>query len=823
MSGCNYFEKDPCTACDPRVPSTPLSLRNPPGQISLRYRAGTFSTFRQAMLDALVERPVVSQDPINPAARYQLTTRDETDFGVATLDLWAYVCDVLTFYQQAIVNEAFPRTAILRESLARQGMLLGYKPARGKSATVYVAFTADKDTRTTVPAGTKLQSVPPDGGQPATFETSEALTISTAANQPLLMGAPVAASFTKSAEMKSDSGGPAVAPGTKLLFYKESPAERYETTVTKVTPTTLGKRVEWLGNLGGKAVSSLKVARMGRKFRLFGAASPDKYLVPDNSNPPVFTVSNTDFSFTGSKTVALDGTFENISSGSRILVVHDNGSGVLSYVRTVQSVSQGSSSRGPITGACTTLTFDSDLDTCSDIRHYQLFELVGEDLVFFPNNRAVTVPKNATKLYLLDVSGLAKNSRLLIKCGEKTQLVQVTQVITEADGPPHSVLITPKLEFDCPVSSTIIYGNVVPATHGETLEEKVLGSGDASTEWQVFNLPVAPTSYVDDPAADSGASSTLHVYVNNQEWHEVDNFYARGPSDAIFQTAVDDSGKEQVRFGDGHTGRRVPTGSQNVRAAMRKGLGAAGNAAAGTITAILQSRPGLKSVTNPAPATGGADPETGDSIRQAAPATVVTFDRAVSLKDYDALTLKYFRGGKAKASWADFGSRRGVKLTVSPPGGAPLNSVSKDLRAYLDLHRDPNVPLSISEAAKVPFVLRVTVHVMEGWKQSAVMAAVDAACGTTAGFLSFDRMPLGETVFQSAILAQFQSVPGVEWVFLRGFSTTLANHGFPPGEDRMDAVFVGPDEIGWPSLDGSLTTPSIDVIYQGGIADVEVV
>ncbi|MGC4052341.1 MAG: putative baseplate assembly protein [Paludibaculum sp.] len=823
MSGCNYFEKDPCTACDPRVPSTPLSLRNPPGQPALRYRAGTFSTFRQAMLDALVERPVVSQDPINPSARYQLTTRDETDFGIATLDLWAYVCDVLTFYQQAIANEAFLRTAVLRESLARQGMMLGYKPARGKSATVFVAFTADKDTRTTVPAGTKLQSVPPEGSQPATFETSEALVISTAANQPLLMGAPVAASFGKSAELKSDLGGPAVAAGTRLLFYKESPAERYETTVTKVTPTVLGKRVEWLGNLGGKAVSSLKVARMGRKFRLFGAASPDKYLVPDSSNPPVFSVANTSFDFASSKTVALDGTFENISSGSRFLVVHDNGSSVLSYVRTIQSVSQGSSARGPITGACTILTFDSSLDSCSDIRHYQLFELIGDDLVFFPNNRATTVPKNATKLYVLDVSGLAKGSRLLVKCGEQTQMVQVTQVVAEPDGPPDSVLITPKLDFDCPVASTVLYGNVVPATHGETQEEKVLGNGDASVEWQVFNLPVAPTSYVDDPAADSGASSTLHVYVNNQEWHEVDSFYARGPGDAIFQTSVDDAGKEQVRFGDGRTGRRLPTGSQNVRATMRKGLGASGNAAAGTITAILQSRPGMKAVTNPAPATGGADPESGDSIRQAAPGTVVTFDRAVSLKDYDALTLKYFRGGKAKSSWADFGSKRGVKLTVSPPGGAALSTVAKELRAYLDLHRDPNVPLSISEAVKVPFVLRLTVHVQEGWKQSAVMAAVEAACGTTTGFLSFNRMPLGETVFQSAILAQFQSVAGVEWVFPRGFSTSVANHGFPAGESRMDAVFVGPDEIGWPSLDGSLTTPSIDVIYQGGIADVEVI
>lgn len=821
MSGCNYFEKDPCTACDPRLPATPLSLYNPPGQPALRYRAGTFSTFRQSMLDALVARPVISQDPLDPTIRYQLATRDETDFAVATLDLWAYVCDVLTFYQQAIANEAFLRTALLRESLARQGMLLGYKPARGKSATAYIAFTADKDTDTTIPAGTRLQSVPKDGSLPATFETSSDLRARTAANQPLLLGPPVAASFTKWGEMKSDAGGPAVAPGTRLLFYKESPAERYEATVSKVTPTTLGKRVEWLGDLGGKAVNSLQVARLGRRFRFFGAAAPDKYLVPDSSNPPVFTVANTSFSFSGGTTIQLDGTFENIASGSRLLLVHDNSGSVISGVFTVQSASQATATRGPITAPCSSLTLTDPVYSCSDIRHFQIFELLGDDLVFLPSSRQDVVPKDSTKLYLLDVSGLQKDSLLLIQSGENTQLVTVTQATTESDGPPDSVLITPKLEFDCPAVSTIVYGNVVAATHGETQQEKVLGNGDASAEWQVFNLPVAPTTYVDDPAAPTGAASTLRVYVNGQEWHEVDSFYARGPSDAIFQSQVDDAGKEQIRFGDGHTGRRVPTGSQNVRAVMRKGLGATGNAPPGTITALLQSRPGVKAATNPGSATGGVDPETADSIRQAAPGTVVTFDRAVSLKDYEALTLMYFRGGKAKAAWADFGSRRGVKLTVAPPGGTALSTVAKDLRAYLDLHRDPNVPLSISEAAKVPFELRLTIHVLEGWKQSVVATAVDAACGVTAGILSFDRMPLGETVFQSAILAAFQSVPGVEWVFLRHFSTGVADHGFPPAADTMDAVFVGPDEIGWPALDGSLVTPSIDVIYKGGIADLE--
>jgi len=118
-SSCSLFDQPPCTACDPRAPATPLSLVNRPGLSALHYRIGAFSIFRQAMLDAITGAPVVSVNPALPPQVRTLTCRSSDDFGVALLELWAYVCDVLTFYQQAIANEGFLRTAVLRESLAR--------------------------------------------------------------------------------------------------------------------------------------------------------------------------------------------------------------------------------------------------------------------------------------------------------------------------------------------------------------------------------------------------------------------------------------------------------------------------------------------------------------------------------------------------------------------------------------------------------------------------------------------------------------------------------------------------------------------------------
>ena len=57
--------------------------------------------------------------------------RGERDFGVMWLEMWAYVSDVLGFYDERIANESYIRTAVRRPSLRRIVDLLGYVPAPG--------------------------------------------------------------------------------------------------------------------------------------------------------------------------------------------------------------------------------------------------------------------------------------------------------------------------------------------------------------------------------------------------------------------------------------------------------------------------------------------------------------------------------------------------------------------------------------------------------------------------------------------------------------------------------------------------------------------
>ena len=109
-----------------------------------------------------------------------LKTRDPNDFAIALLDAWATVGDVLTFYQERIANEGYLRTATERRSILELARLIGYTLRPGVASTVYLAYTLDEDksltppkpTATTIPKGSRAQSVPGPGELPQTFETS---------------------------------------------------------------------------------------------------------------------------------------------------------------------------------------------------------------------------------------------------------------------------------------------------------------------------------------------------------------------------------------------------------------------------------------------------------------------------------------------------------------------------------------------------------------------------------------------------------------------------------------------------------------------------
>jgi predicted phage baseplate assembly protein len=134
----------------------------------LRYRVGTHGTFFETMQARLsgAKFPELAA----------LKTREKSDPSIALLDAWAVVGDVLTFYQERIANEGYLRTATERRSVLELARLIGYVPRPGVSASVYLAYSIEKDAAPVeIPQGARSNSIPAPGEQMQAFETSEPL------------------------------------------------------------------------------------------------------------------------------------------------------------------------------------------------------------------------------------------------------------------------------------------------------------------------------------------------------------------------------------------------------------------------------------------------------------------------------------------------------------------------------------------------------------------------------------------------------------------------------------------------------------------------
>ncbi len=323
-------------------------------------------------------------------------------------------------------------------------------------------------------------------------------------------------------------------------------------------------------------------------------------------------------------------------------------------------------------------------------------------------------------------------------------------------------------------STVSVNANAVQATNGETVQE-ILGSGNAAADPLQFMLKQAPLTYLTAPSG-SGSQSTLQVWVNNLQWTEAPNLLDSGPADRAFVTASNAAGNRVVSFGDGLQGARPATGSSNIRATYRKGIGSAGMVNAGQLTQPLDRPQGLSSVTNPSPASGAADPATAAQARASAPLPALTIGRVVSLQDYQNFALAFAGIAKALASWTWFGDVRGVFLTVAGAGGATLDDDDPILAALIEaigLYGEPWVPLRVASYAPVLFRFSATVAVDQPtYDPDQVLAQVWR--DVHAAF-AFEQRDLGQSVAASLIVEIIQRVPGVVAVQLQ----TLGRSGDP--------------------------------------------
>jgi hypothetical protein len=308
-------------------------------------------------------------------------------------------------------------------------------------------------------------------------------------------------------------------------------------------------------------------------------------------------------------------------------------------------------------------------------------------------------------------------------------------------------------------SSVTLNANAVRATHGETGYE-ILGGGNGAIGHQHFALKKPPLTYTAATNA-SGGQSTLEVRVNNILWSEASSLYGLGARDEQYMIRLDNESIPTITFGDGIQGARLPSGTENVVATYRTGIGLDGLVTAGSLS-LLQTRPqGIREVTNPLPATGAASPEKLDNARTNAPLKVRTLERIVSLTDFEDFGQAFAGIGKAQAIALFTGERRLVHLTIAAVNGDlvdPTSDLYQNLIAAINQARDPVHPVQVASYKPLYFKLVANVQVNARYLKSLVFSAVEAALKTA---FSFPVRAFGQVVTAAEVITVIQQVAGV--------------------------------------------------------------
>ncbi|MBK6878791.1 MAG: hypothetical protein IPG99_20730 [Ignavibacteria bacterium] len=105
------------------------------GLINCHGRSGTFHEFRRALLRDIKSESVEIIDSNNvlvnvfPLSNWR--ARDKDDLGIMLLEMWAYICDSLSFYDEVLANEAYLRTSFLRPNLRKLDCFTGLPAPSG--------------------------------------------------------------------------------------------------------------------------------------------------------------------------------------------------------------------------------------------------------------------------------------------------------------------------------------------------------------------------------------------------------------------------------------------------------------------------------------------------------------------------------------------------------------------------------------------------------------------------------------------------------------------------------------------------------------------
>jgi hypothetical protein len=881
----------PVCHCDGAELPAPTNL---PELNAIAYRIGDFVSFRQAVLTPLMQpatpQPLPLEQSLSVNGFPVWRTDGDGDLAVMIAEWFAYIADIVSFYNERIANEEYLRTAIAPGSVNNLIAILGYRPtpafgARGQIAALLSPGPTFGGAPINLPRGLQFQSKPTPGLAPQIFELDAATSIAApdqlqVAPAPQLIGSVAIATriwtpFHDFGELALSKAAESFAASFKSYVVTKSAASKFKTNIVikdaaASTHDEINLKVE-AGLLADPnlarelssgryllsvdqstlllqgAVKSVDPGAWLRLRRRDGSSGPWLTSVISSSIGPapsgVGQQTELTVSFTGTPDDDLAAAEASLESASQTASLwsffappfHHHVVHLSSLQRQIQPgdwvlfTAAGDDAPAPAFVAITAtddVIWDANAKAPGGGPPFESTTVTTTD----SNTKATTVTTTIplavphTKLVLATpLPDTWKGAQgVKVAFGWTSVGTLLDQPYAPWSGSPltleniGSTLIPPWSQQNIQLQDSTGIGinaiasqasgggalslaafaqtpptlqppfvalpNLLTVSRGKTVQNEVLGSGDQTQAGQDFQLSQSPVTYL-----QNGASyvSTISLTVNGLPWTEVKSFYGQEPDAPVFVTREDSDGATHAMTGDGVNGARLPTGPNNVVATYRVGAGAA-SPPAGQLTQIAKPWPGLRSVLNPVAVGGGADPEPANQTRHYAPQSVLTFGRAVSVYDYQAIAAQSPSVTRAQAVWGWDDQRQHTRVKVYV--GDTSQAVTA-ANAALAAAGDPNRPVSATLATAVPVALVITLIITPGMDANAIGAAMRTALADPeVGLFGPWNLNVGQRVYRSEIEAATLSVQGAVAIGSLAFSTasaTLNGAIFDPGEGNF--------------------------------------
>ena len=782
----------------------PKEIHNRPGLPRIDYRIGTYSDFYEAIL-----RDLNSEDTLR-----SWTRREPDDPGIALLEGASILGDILTFYQELYANEAYLRTARWRESVADLVRLLGYRLSPGVGGHATFAFEIRGGKPVVIPAGFPIKAQVEGLDQPAEFETPQEAVAHPSLGEFHLYCPTHLPDFEEDVSVFSIATSKLEQTGVELnakdrlmlLETDSEPTNNAQIVIVKEVEqsfdrTNLTIEGSWSG---GDERSEITAYKLGRTFRHFGHNAPLQVVKLDSSGNPsqksitynrnlnAETKSAEDTTIEPSfaaRQIPLDSEVEDLLIGRELIIQGLKGD--VTIVRPITGFRSISMTWGALTGASTLVNINNAMEgTTADIRELVVHETVGSSLTL-KSSRQNDPSADGKRLWFFGEAAPYRelDERLLALQKEDGPFLETTATIDKVEASDGTgerfrpVTLDPPLgdNFvldDFPLENPIVtvYGNLVDATQGKTEREAVLGNGDGRQAFQTFKLPKAPLTYHNSVGETPPEVPELRIYVDDRLWKRVPSLFEREPGEEIYIVREDASGDSWVQFGDGTTGKRLPSGLGNVVARYRTGIGAYGGLKQETTVQAGGKIDRLEEISLPGVVSGGSEPESANNAREAAPGKIQSLDRLVSLKDFESETLAIAGVSKASATWGLRNNVPTVELIVLMETGRDkeCEQIRQIVADYNRCRGPQRFPVNVEQgrleyvcvAADVALDPTYREEVVERDIKEALGLAGDEGVEGSHGLFA-DRS-FGQDEYSTRIAAIVQNVEGVLWTRVTG-------------------------------------------------------